>query len=261
MTHLASPALPLLALMLGAGCASVPKGGPSMPGDGFSAVRDQPHYQVRVRPGEAGWPASPVFRMPEASVTEGAHEEDVSVAQAALVATHAARSVCLELAPWVRWADIDTAGRIALQVRRIAASSSGLALVDSVLPGPLRLPVGLGALEIATRVEDAAGVPVLDLQWARGANPLLHRSRASSIGDAWELAPSHARDLLSVLDRRGSPAQSDAIRTSNIAACESHFGRVSAAGRAASMIVPLSPEAIDPSDDVPPPLPTPAPKP
>lgn len=258
MTRVTGSALPLLACLLGAGCASVPTDTRRAPGDGYSAVRDQAHYQVRVRPGEVAWPDSPRFRLPEASILEGAHDEAITAAQAALVANHAARSVCLTLAPWLQWVAEGEGGRIALQVRRVAASSSGMALVDTVLPGPMRLPVGLGALEIATRVEDAAGVPLLEMQWARGANPLLHRSRASSIGDAWELAPSHARDLRDALAPSAASGQPDAIREANIAACEERFGRVSVAGRAASMILPLPPEAIDPSsDDAPPPNPTP----
>lgn len=257
MTKFAGPALPLLGLLLCAGCASVPKGAPIVPGDGFSVVRDQPHYQVHVRPGEAAWPALAVFRMPEASILEGAHDQRITTAQAALVANHAARSVCLTLAPWVRWAGANEGGRIALQVSRIAGSSGGLALIDAVLPGPFRLPAGLGGLGIATRVEDASGAPLLDMQWARGANPLLQRSRASSIGDAWELAPSYAHDLRDALRLADAAKQPNDIRAANIAACEQRFGRVSVAGRAASMFVPLSPEAIDPADDVTPQKPVP----
>ena len=264
MTNFAATALPLLALLLGAGCASVPKGAPSVSGDGFSAVKNQPHYQVRVRPGEAAWPAAPDFRLPDAVVLEGAHADSITTTQARLVANHAARSVCVTLAPWVRWSTADDAGRIALELSRIGASNSAMAttsaLLDAVVPGPFRLPAGLGGLGIATRVEDAAGVPVLDMQWARGANPLLHRARASSIGDAWELAPSNARDLRDALRLSAKARQPNDIQAANLAACQARFGSVSLAGRAASMLLPMSPEAIDPSDDVPsptPPTPTP----
>jgi len=259
MTNFTRSALPLLALLLSAGCASVPKSAPSVAGDGFSAVRDQAHYQVRVRPGEAAWPASPVFRLPEALVLDGAHDDRITASQAELVANHAARSVCATLAPWVRWVTADDGGRIALELSRIGASSSAMAttsaLLDAVVPGPFRLPAGLGGLGIATRVEDAAGTPVLEMQWARGANPLLHRARASSIGDAWELAPSNARDVRDALRLSEMARQPNDIQAANIAACEERFGRVSLVGRAASMVLPLPPEAIDPSDDVPPPTP------
>jgi len=263
MTKFAGSALPLLGLLLCAGCASVPEGAPSVPGDGFSAVRDQAHYQVRVRPGEAAWPASPVFRLPEASILDGAHDDSITASQAGVVANHAARSVCVTLAPWVRWVTAEDGGKIALELNRIGASSSAMAttsaLLAMVVPGPFRLPAGLGGLGLATRVEDAAGSPVLDMQWARGANPLLHRARASSIGDAWELAPSSARDLRAALRLSEKARQPNDIQAANIAACEERFGSVSLAGRAASMLLPMSPEAIDPSDNEPTPQPPPTP--
>lgn len=124
-------------------------------------------------------------------------------------------------------------------------------MIDAVVPDPFRLPAGLGALGIDSRVEAPAGAPLLEMRWAHGANPLLHRTRASAIGDAWELAPSHARDLTDALLPLQLAAQTDAVRKANVVACEQRFGRVSVAGRAASIFVPLSPEAIDPSDDAP----------
>lgn len=249
------------ALLLGAGCASLP---PAAIGDatsGFREVRNQPHYRVAVRNGDAAWPQPALFRLPEAVVAEGAMGAGITPAQAEVVAHHAARSVCLALAPWLQWTSADEGGRVALQLRRIAASSSGLAatsaVIDAVVPGPFRLPAGLGALGIDSRIEDAAGLPLLELHWERGANPLLHRARASTIGDAWELAPSHARDLKGALAPLKLAAQADSVRKANAAACEQRFGHVSVAGRAASMFVPLSPEAIDPSDDAPAPPPQP----
>ena len=259
------PALAVLAALLGAGCASLP---PAQEGDtpaGYREVRDQPHYRVAVRSGEAAWPLPAVFRLPEATVTEGATGPGITPAQAELVANHAARSVCLALAPWMQWTTADEGGRVVLDVQRIASSSSGLAatsaVIDAVVPGPFRLPAGLGALGIDSRIEAPAGAPLLEMRWARGANPLLHRARASSIGDAWELAPSHARDLKEALAPLKLAEQPDAVRKANVAACEERFGRVSVAGRAASMFVPLSPEAIDSSDDTPEPAPPPPPKP
>ena len=179
------------------------------------------------------------------------------------MANHAARSVCLALAPWMQWTTADEGGRVVVDVQRIASSSSGLAatsaVIDAVVPGPFRLPAGLGALGIDSRIEAPAGTPLLEMRWARGANPLLHRARASSIGDAWELAPSHARDLKEALIPLKLAEQPDAVRTANVAACEQRFGKVSVAGRAASMFVPLSPEAIDPSDNAPASAPQPQP--
>lgn len=247
--------LTVLGLLVATGCASVPSSSERSTAEGFMALEDQPHYQVGVRAGAAAFPTDALFRLPEATLREGAPDASVTLSQAQVVANHAARSVCLALAPWVQWSNAEEGGRIALQVQRITASSSGLAatsaVIDTVVPGPFRLPAGLGALEVDTRVEDASGSPVLEMRWARGANPLLHRARASSIGDAWELAPSHARTLRDALVLKKLPRQPTDIRSANIAACEQRFGKVNAAGRAASMFIPLSPEAIDPSDDAP----------
>lgn len=245
-----------LLVLLAAGCASVPRAGAGSDASaGFRTVRDQPHYQVGVRPGEAAWPAAPMFRLPDASLMDGALDDGITPAQAEVVANHAARSVCQALAPWLRWTTAEEGGRMTLQLRRLTASSRGAAatsaLIDTVVPGPFRLPAGLGALEIASRVEDASGAALLEMQWARGANPLLHRARVSAIGDAWELAPSHARDLRDALRPYLPAEQPDDVRKANIATCEQRFGRVNVAGRAASMFVPLSPEAIDPARDAP----------
>ena len=253
MNPIARPVLTVLALLLASGCASVPPSAGRGAAEGYLPLRDQPHYQVRVRQGEAPWPEAPLFRLPEALLVDGAADVGISAAQAAVVANHAARSVCLALAPWVQWSGAGEGGRIALQVQKITASSSGVAatsaVIDAVVPGPFRLPAGLGALEVDTRVEDAAAVAVLEMHWARGANPLLHRARASAIGDAWELAPSHARDLRDALKLERAAQLPADVRSANVTACEQRFGKVNVAGRAASMFLPLSPEAIDSSDD------------
>ena len=242
------------AILLATGCASLP---PARDAEtaGFSKVRDKPHYRVGVRYSEAAPTIPAIFRLPEAGIDADAFDAGVTPAQADVVAAHASRSVCQALAPWVQWTATNAGGRVTLRVRRIAASSSGLAAtsaaLDAVIPGPFRLPAGLGALGIDSRIEDISGTAIVEMQWERGANPLLHRARVSSIGDAWELAPSHARDLRDALRPLALSPQPDAIRQANIAACDARFGKVNAAGRVASMFIPLSPEALDPSDDAP----------
>ena len=226
-------------LLLGAGCASLPPAAAGDAASGFREVRNQPHYRVSVRDGTGC-----LKRQIHDAVDHRPGGEAVEVLEDQ---------------------QDHPLARVALQVRRVAASSSGLAatsaVIDAVVPGPFRLPAGLGALRVDTRIEDGAGAALLELQWERGANPLLHRARASSIGDAWELAPSHARDLEEVLAPLKLAKQAEPVRKANIATCEQRFGRVSVAGRAASMFVPLSPEAIDPSDDAPRTAPQPQPQP
>lgn len=255
--------LAVVAMLLGAGCASLPPSPDGGTPAGYREIRNEPHYQVAVRTGEAAWPLPPVFRLPEATLVEGAIGDGVTQAQAEVVATHAARSVCQALAPWLQWTTADDGGRVVLEVQQIAASSSELAatsaVLDAVVPGPFRLPAGLGSLRIRGRIEAPTGAPLLEIRWARGANPLLHRARVSTIGDAWELAPSHASDLQKALAPLKLAEQPEAVQEANAAACEQRFGVVSVAGRAASLFVPLSPEAIDPSDDAPEPPPNPEP--
>lgn len=238
-------------LLAGIGCASLPPATTTLD-EGFREVRSQPHYRISVRAGEAAWPAPAVFRLPEASLLADAQGAGITSQQADVIAVHAARTVCQALAPWVVWTNADDGGRVVVGIHMIAASSGGLAatsaVIDAVVPGPFRLPAGLGALGIDSRVEDASGAPLMEVHWARGANPLLHRARVSSIGDAWELAPSHARDLRDAL-RPLASAQPDSVRRTNEAACDAQFGRVNVAGRAASMFIPLSPEALAPSVD------------
>jgi len=237
--------------MLAAGCASVPSQKSTDAPAGFQAVRDQPHYQVSVRPGEGVWPADTLFRLPNPSVADGAPDAGITTSQADLVANHAARSVCQSLAPWLRWTSGDEGGLMTLQLVRIMANNRGVtatsAVIDAAVPGPFRLPAGLGALQVASQMQDASGAPLLEMRWARGANPLLHRARISTIGDAWELAPSHGRDLRDALKTYLKTTQPADVQKANLALCEQRFGHVSAAGRAASLIVPLSPEAIDPA--------------
>lgn len=244
--------LPCLCLLT-IGCASLPSTVARDDDAEFRVVREDAHYRIRIREGAPPAPADVRFQLPEATVVDTTSNPQVSAAQADVVATHAARSVCLVLSPWVRWVEGAEAGRITLALRRIGASSSGLAatsaLIDTVVPGPFRLPAGLGTLEVDSRIEAADGTPLLEMRWARGANPVLHRARASSIGDAWELAPSHARDLAAASTWLRSIGQPDAVRKANIASCNARFGEISRAGRAASLLVPLSPEALDPADD------------
>jgi hypothetical protein len=263
MTSIIRSSLAAVAMLLATGCASLPPPKDGGTPAGYREIRNEPHYRLALRPGEAAWPLPPLFRLPQATVSEGAIGTGITPEQAAVVATHAARSMCLALAPWMQWTTAEEGGRILLQVQRIGASNSELAatsaVLDALVPGPFRLPAGLGTLEVNTRVEDAAGASVLDVRWARGANPLIHRARVSTIGDAWELAPSNARDLVAELAPLKLARQPDPVRKANVAACDERFGRVSVAGRAASMFVPFSPEAIDPSDDTPEPTPAPQP--
>lgn len=258
--------LPVLLALAASACASLPQEPPRADEAGFRDVRAEPHYRIRLRTGDTPLPTPLRLRLPAAEVAADAADPGIRPAQAEVVAAQAARSVCQQLAPWVQWvagpeAEASDAGAVTVRVRRIVASDAGLAttsaVLDALVPGPFRLPAGLGALEVDSRIAAADGTPLLELHWARGANPVLHRARASAIGDAWELAPSHARDLREALAALRPTPQPEPVRRANLEACRARFGEVSVAGRAASFLLPLSPEALDPADDAAPPAPTP----
>ena len=133
MTHAIRSSLVVLAILLGAGCASLP---PAQDGDtptGYREIRNQPHYRVAVLNSDAAWPLPPLFRLPVATLVDGATGPDITPAQAKVVANHAARSVCLALAPWMQWTTADEGGRVVVDVQRIASSSSGLAATSAVI--------------------------------------------------------------------------------------------------------------------------------
>jgi hypothetical protein len=192
--------------------------------------------------------------LPQVDVAEGAAAQDVSADQAALVANRAAREVCNALAPHLAMVERDGDLEIALRVVAVQPTSRGAAGVSEVIgffvPGPFRLPAGLGGLAIDGVARDD-GSDVLVLHWAEGANAVTEGARISTIGDAYQLAGQFASDFARALvDPRGKDGETrarldPAQREANKALCRARFGSANLAGRGASILLPLAPEAID----------------
>lgn len=252
----APAALALLVLLTLQGCASAPK--PTARGISderpMTALRDEPFAQSERFVDADALLAAQSAGLPTVRVAADAVAAGISADQAELVANRAARDVCNGLARHVRLDEVNPDLRVELVVTAIrptsAAAAGASALLGVWVPGPFRLPAGLGgfAADGAARV---SGEPALLLHWAEGAGAITEDAKLSSIGDAYQLAAEFAEDFLRAFaDPRGEEAPTraridDATREAGEARCKAAFGSASIAGRGASFLLPLSPEAID----------------
>lgn len=242
-------------LLLGA-CASAPRAPVEIDGTPYETVSDAAHVRIAVaadRPAVAAARSvaiAPLTR-PAASASEAIDGEQLD-----LVGNSAARAACRELARWFELPEDAEQADIVLtleldEVRpsnRLAAGASALA--DVFVPGPFRLPVGLGGLS-ARATGQAAEAAVFDYRWARGARALAEGASVSTIGDAWQLAALFGRDLARELAHQRAPKAGRRtllaadLRKAGQARCDARYGKVPLAARGAARIIPLSPEAID----------------
>lgn len=249
-------ALLLLPLVVLQGCASAPK--PTASGIAtdrpLTTTRDET-YSTSARYVKADAILT-VQRVapPRVRVAEGAFAEGITPLQAALVANRAARDVCVQLARHFVLDGANPELDVELVVTALRPTSSGAAGASAVLgvfvPGPFRLPAGLGGFA-ADGVARLGNEGVLLLRWAEGAGAITEDAKVSPIGDAYQLAANFADDFSEGLvdprgrDVEGKPRVAAEVRASNDALCLARFGKASIAGRGASMLLPLSPEAID----------------
>jgi hypothetical protein len=263
-TSTARPTRPHLALAAAAalvGCASLPKERVvgiehTVP---LETALDEPHVRIdlyvdRERMG----PGARITR-PVAEIAPGARPETVPEPSARLVANNAARSLCNELAPWVEWVEpgSDDALTARLVVTAIVptnlAAAGASAVADVFIPGPARLPTGLGSLAMDGELVNAEGRTVAAVRWARGANAVTDNAQVSAIGDAWQLADEFGEELAKALlvDRKIAGARTpDRLPAekvkANRALCSGWFGYLNPAAVGAGRLVPLTPELIDP---------------
>lgn len=259
-------ALVLLALAVLAGCASAPRALP----EGIATerelqtLRDAPHAQVGRFLDAPAVQAVTRVAPPRFSVAEGAAGAGIDAAKATLVANRAARDICTALAPFYEISEEAPELLLELRVTAVQPTSPAAAgfseLIGVFVPGPFRLPAGLGGFAadgVARRAAQAEGGEVLVLRWAEGANPVTEGARVSRIGDAYQLAGDFADDfskaLIDPLGREGErrPRLQATQIKANEALCLARFGRVNVAGQGASILLPLAPEAIDPGPPVP----------
>jgi len=248
----------LMALALLGGCASAPKN--AVVGieaqQELSSLRNDRSQRVDQYLDAPRVARARSVRLPEVMVAPGALDAGVTATQGALVANRAGRELCGNLSKYfsVRKRKADLHLQIVLtQIRATSAGASGAsALIGLAVPGPFRLPAGLGGLSAEASAASADGTQRLLTRWSKGANPILDDARISSIGDAYQLADtfadSFARTLIQPTDAHKKKPRvrlaSDLI-TRNQQRCDARFGRASLAGRGASLILPLAPEAID----------------
>jgi hypothetical protein len=198
--------------------------------------------------------------VPRVSVVDGAISEDVTAEQAALVANRAGRSLCLRL---IRHFELTAMNgvdsepgdlQLHLILTELQPTSVGLAgtsaLMGVFVPGPFRLPAGLGGLS-AEGEALLADAPALQLRWSKGANSMLDGAQMSTIGDAYHLANDLGKDYASSLiealadvDGRKERVSAEQIDR-NRSLCRLAFGEASLAGRGAAWLLPLAPESID----------------
>ena len=256
-----SPPIPREVLVVGLSvllqaCASAPRFetaaiGGELP---MTTLRDEPHAVVTrfidvdalLDTGQIG--------LPKVAIAESALGDGVRAEQAALVANRLARDVCFGLAPYIELSE--TAPELGMDlvitaIEPTATSAAGAsAVLDLVIPGPFRLPAGLGgfAAEGAARRKDTI---VLLLRWSEGAGALTEDASLSTIGDAYQLAGDFADawvdHLIDPLGERGPTRTRLATpeRARNERRCRERYGEASLAGRGVSLLLPLAPEAFD----------------
>jgi hypothetical protein len=195
--------------------------------------------------------------LPSVSVAEGIVSDKITQAQADLVANRAGRELCRELTDYFEFREEQDNPDLRLQVviTAISPTSSGASGVSALLgvfvPGPFRLPAGMGGLAADGGAADESGRKILITRWAKGANAFVNDAKVSSIGDAYQLANSFGEAFAKLLihsstDDKNKRAVIDKEKsTKNQLLCDTRFGKASVAGRGASILLPLSPEAID----------------
>ncbi len=246
----------IIGLLLQYGCASAPKdlvAGISSE-QPTQTIRDKSYARAQRYLDAAAILRAHSLALPRIRVAEGAVGAGISAEQADLVANRASREVCLRLAPYMRLDDAGSDLEIELRVTAIRATSAVASGISAGLgvfvPGPFRLPAGLGGFA-ADGVARQGGRDLLVLRWAEGANAVTDSAKVSTIGDAYQLAAQFAADFSnSLVDPKGSagsrrPRLDDTLVKANYARCQDRFGKASLAGRGASLLLPLSPEAID----------------
>jgi hypothetical protein len=265
MPKLFARAVPLALAALTCACASVPGARESRVDASreLVAVADERHLRIDQYIDAEALAQTPRMALPQVRLDGDAYDEKISDELAALVANNAARALCRELSPYAVLAAVDDEATLDPQVVVTAimptsgAASGASSLLGFFVPGPFRLPAGLGGLAVDAQVIDPDGEAVAVMRWARGANAVTNDAKVSAIGDAWQLADRFGREFARALldtDTKQAGVQRERVDNdvykANRALCAERFGTVNLAGRGVSIFLPLSPEAIDPGPPV-----------
>ncbi len=244
------------ALLLGA-CASVPQitGNPLNNDKPLESVSDRQGRRVSRYVDGALLAPLAAYALPEIQLKLPTSRPDISPQQLAIISNALNRSICVRLGQFLTAQPIpsETALNIEIALTGITPTSKALsgisAALGTVVPGPFRIPLGMGAIALDARAS-TGGQTAAFMRWAKGANPLLNSAKISTIGDAYDLVDTFAREFGKLLLQGTSKGDSRKklpreLIAANETLCESRFGRVDPVGRGASFLLPLSPEFID----------------
>lgn len=244
------------ALLLSA-CASIPQSnGNQLTSDKpLESVSDQQGRRVSRFVDSALLAPIASYALPEIALKLPEAREGISTEQLALLSNSLNRSVCNRLGQYLVAEPVpsETALRIEIALTGITPTSktiSGVsAAVDAFVPGPFRIPVGMGAISLDARAS-TAGKTAAFMRWAKGANPAFNSAKVSSIGDAYALLDTFTREFGQLLLQGSSKEKTrqklaDDRIAQNEALCDSRYGTVDMVGKGASFLLPLSPEFID----------------
>jgi len=195
------------------------------------------------------------YALPDIALSLPAENPDISPEQLALISNALNRSICTRLGQYLA-ADPEASGeamRVDVSLTGITPTSKSIAglsaAVDTFVPGPFRIPVGMGAIALDARASNDAGTLAF-MRWAKGANPVFNSAKVSSIGDAYALIETFTREFGQLLlqgaggEEKRPKLPEQEIRA-NETLCETRFGKVDPLGKGASFLIPFSPEFID----------------
>ncbi|MEY2866425.1 MAG: hypothetical protein RIQ43_451 [Pseudomonadota bacterium] len=247
----------LAAFIYLSGCASVPQtSGVQLVSDNpLETVTDEQGRNVSRYVDAARLSAIKSYVLPEINLTLPVENPDISKEQLALISNALNRSICTRLGQYLT-ADPDASGnamRLEVSLTGITPTSKSIAglsaAMDTFVPGPFRIPVGMGAIALDARASNDEGTLAF-MRWAKGANPVTNSAKVSTIGDAYALIETFTREFGQLLMQgAGGPEKRqklpDAQINVNEGMCKSRFGKVDPVGKGASFLIPLSPEFID----------------
>lgn len=247
----------LSALSILSACASVPQpNGNGLANDRLlEQTADEPGRSVSRFIDRDRSAAATSFALPDIVLRLPAENPDIDAGQLELLGNALNRSLCLRLGQYlvVETAASADAVRVEAALTGITPTSktaAGLSVaVDVFVPGPFRIPLGMGSIALDARAS-RAGETVAFMRWAKGANPLLNGARVSSIGDAYALLDTFAKEftywLVQDADGDGRRPKLPSVQIeANESLCEARYGKVGAFGKGASRLIPLAPELID----------------
>lgn len=113
-----------------------------------------------------------------------------------IVANLIDREICLKLAKTFDIRETNSENTLIMKVFITDFEPTGrmASAVSSAIPGPLRLPLGLGKLSAESEVLDPNQKQLAAIIWSHKAAPILTSGGASTIYDAYEFAADFAKD-------------------------------------------------------------------